>query len=413
MVIRSCSRRVAAALAAGAVVVGLWACSGETAGDELVREPPPPFRHAELYADLHGEAEELTFEGGDWREDWGDAAFYGLAFYGRASVQANDSSWRDRADRAAARSLAVIDDADLLAGDINEISMSALGLVDYIAATGETSMEPALAELIDRIDALVPAIGWYLDTDAVDSFAIDTYGPTSVSALIGLLNLQYAHTLGGARAADFVAWAREMQSHIDERAWTGTHYAFGRGRDGMFLYPNVSMIVHSARLYQLTGEEAYRERALAVYDAIQAIRIDESDGSVRYRSPYSADVMGAQTDDYTTLSSQNYTMFALQSLYEITGRAAFIDETDRIVDALATLLWGPWCLSEWHKEPCAPACVAEQACVVEQCRADACHEGVLHHWMDGAPADPSHPELFCSGCNLQLLYILWRRQFLL
>ena len=30
--------------------------------------------------------------------------------------------------------------------------------------------------------------------------------------------------------------------------------------------------------------------------------------------------------------------------------------------------------------------------------------------MDGNIAVPEDPEFFCSGCNLQLLYVLWYRQ---
>mgnify|MGYP006897292372 CR=1 FL=1 len=34
------------------------------------------------------------------------------------------------------------------------------------------------------------------------------------------------------------------------------------------------------------------------------------------------------------------------------------------------------------------------------------HEGkILHHWMNGRAAIPEDPEYFCSGCNLQTLYI--------
>ncbi len=31
---------------------------------------------------------------------------------------------------------------------------------------------------------------------------------------------------------------------------------------------------------------------------------------------------------------------------------------------------------------------------------------LLHHWIDGRIAHPDDPDYFCSGCNLQTLYVL-------
>jgi hypothetical protein len=49
-------------------------------------------------------------------------------------------------------------------------------------------------------------------------------------------------------------------------------------------------------------------------------------------------------------------------------------------------------------------------CLDGTCLQDHCTGGVLHHLMDGNIAVPEDPEFFCSGCNLQLLYVLWYRQ---
>jgi hypothetical protein len=120
--------------------------------------------------------------------------------------------------------------------------------------------------------------------------------------------------------------------------------------------------------------------------------------------------MGAQTDDYTTLSSQNYTMLALVLLYQITGEKKYLDEIDPIVEFLRDVLSGEACSSDLTFYECDPACEGELTCLKGSCFEDACHCGVLHHWIDGRLALPTDHEYFCSGCNHQLLYILWYRQ---
>ena len=47
------------------------------------------------------------------------------------------------------------------------------------------------------------------------------------------------------------------------RAWTGSHYAFGNGRAGLFLYPNVTMILHAARLSPMQMNSNLSEEEIA------------------------------------------------------------------------------------------------------------------------------------------------------
>jgi hypothetical protein len=388
----------------------LAACSADTPPASPAPAPMPPFRHEAFYETLQGDAEHFTQLQGDWVEDYGDAAFYGLAFYARTGAETGDPARLGRAGAARARSVALLEDADLLNGDINEFAMSAFGLIDAIDASGDPSGMQVLDDFIDRLDTLVRTLGYYLDGLSDQSWAFDTYGVTAVSALLGLINAQYAHQLGGERAPERTEWARQMAAAISDHAWNGTIYEFGGSRDIECIYPNIAMILLNTRLFQLTGEEGYRERALATYRGIQPFKLPGE--PVRYRSPYSAEAMGAKTDDYWTLSSQNYLLLALMTLAEITGDPAYALEADSVIDALSTELHGTWCLSDRHDEVCAPSCGEEQVCLVDSCAADTCQGGVLHHWIDGRPALPTDPEFICSGCNLQLLYVLWYRQHL-
>lgn len=375
---------------------------------------PPPFQHQALYEQVQACAPAFPEQGGDWLEDFGDGAFYGPAYFAHVGTQRGDEGMLQTARLAVARNLTVITDPDLLTGDTNEMAMAALGLIEYMDATGDTAQLSVLDELIDTFNELIKLVQYYIPPTMVPGYAMSTYGPTSINGLVALLSLQRAYVLGGqARVEELLPVVKPMVEKIDESAWTGAAYAFGTERPGLFLYPNITMIIVQSRLYQLTAEEKYRERALAAYQGIQPLKVTAESGWVgpgRYRSPYSAESMGAKTDNYSTLSSQNYLMFALMLLYQISGDNSFLDEIDPILDFLQASLMGHSCLSDFFPESCTPACPAEQTCVAEACVAEACHCGVLHHWMDGRLAVNADPEFFCSGCNLQLLYLMWYRQ---
>jgi hypothetical protein len=367
-----------------------------------MHEQLPPFGEDGLLAEVTNDADSFTVVDGEWVESLGDAPFYGLAFYARVAADpGSPQAWKDRARAAHDRAVRLVTNADFVHGDLQQMVMSAHGLIEYIFATGDRTDLPVLDEFIDRVNELAALLGWYIDIGADRSWAVAEYGPTSISALVGLLSAEYAYLVRGSRAADRLDWAVQMEKHIEDHAWTGAYYAFGAGRAGLVDYPNIAMIIFASRLYELTQDERYRTRALQAYDAMQELRLPDG----RYYSAYSAAEEGAKTRDYSTLSSQTYMMIALMLLYEVTGRASFVAEMDSLAGTLGRLIHGQWCLGELHKtDVCNVAC--SEVCVSGSCEPDACHGGMLHHWIDGRPALPTDPTLFCSGCNLELLYAL-------
>ncbi len=378
------------------------------------RKAAPASRHDALYGALLQEARGLSFSEGDWLEDYGDAPWYGIV----ASDHMGDSR---RRDEALARARRLVAEKDLLKGDIQEMTMSALGLIERVSTTKDAGDLALLDDFLDRLDRLASAFGWYLDLGGDVSWALRTYGPTSISALIGLVNAQYGLLIGGARGQERLDFAVEMDQRITERAlasirdWQGQRtvmaYRFGKEREGLFLYPNVAMIALKARLHRLTREDRYVKEAVALHDAIQPLRI--SDSPARYYSPYSAAEMGARTRDYSTLSSHNYLALSLLLLFEVTGEDRFLEESDRVLDALEKMR-GRWCLSHVHTSAraCGGTCPDRRVCVKNTCSDDRCQEGVLHHVIDGRLALPEDPSFFCAGCNLQTLYVLGYRRTL-
>jgi uncharacterized protein YyaL (SSP411 family) len=207
----------------------------------------------------------------------------------------------------------------------------------------------------------------------MDIYAIYTYGNTVVTANFAMLNVEYARVFGVENSADKIEVVKKILEAVDKNAWDEDFkgYLYKPGSKKDLLYPNIVMMLVYGRLYQLTKDTNYLERTKMLYEAIQ-VQKDKAMGC--YNSPYSKDVMGAKTDDYKTLSSQNYTMLALLTLYENSHDKKYLDEVDGILSFVESHIY---------------------------------FDGMaLHHWMDGAPAKPEHPEYYCTGCNLQLLYVI-------
>ena len=411
-------------LLAGVFVLAMTAAVAceDAADDQVPVRPAPPSRHAALREALTTDARSLSFDNGDWLEDLGDAPFFGLAWLSRRAADGPlppEDGARLEASLARARVLLA---SDLLIGDLQEKVMAALGVIEHVAAAHQRGDSPDVAAVdafLDRLDHLVGGLGDYLAGVEDASWAVRTYGPTAVTALIALVHAQYALLIDNELTAAHLDRALALEQKITDRALgdladaaTGRSargYAFGPGHAEIDLYPNVSMILLDARLFRLTKNETYRLQSRSLYGAIQALKL--SDVPARYASPYAAALLGAKTREVATLSSQNYLALALMLLFEITGEARFSDEADRVLDAIETMR-GPWCLAQVHHEQCAPACGAGQACVSTACTGDRCTTGLLHHVVDGRLANPSDPTLFCSGCNLQSLYVLGYRRAL-
>jgi hypothetical protein len=342
---------------------------------------------------MQNNAISLPREGGKWEQHLGDAPYYGTAFYVRAtqptgrtqesSQQAGAPDYRAIAAAARDYNLATLGrahgDASWFLDNLEEVMMSTLGLIEYCAATGDRAPLPQVEDTIDTVDSLTIGLHNYVDVDA-GMFAIREYGPTAITAAVALLNVQYGSQLGDAadpdRAAARLDLARKMVQTVDERAWDGTRYLIRPGDTSLDLYPSTMMMLLLGRLYVRTGETAFLDRAKAAYAAIQPLRSPRGG----YNSPYSKDEMGAKTDDYSTLSSQNYLTLALSVMYEATADRRYVEEAVFVLDFIRSHLYD---LDTGH---------------------------LLHHFMDGRIALPTDPEYFCAGCNLQFLYVNWYLQ---
>ena len=349
---------------------------------------PAPDHEADMFRTVLKDltaAKQLPVKG-NWPDDFGDANFYGPGFFYRyARGQGGNPHQEALGHETHAYNMEVLTDsladAGKLVKNLEDVMMSLFGLIERYHHSPDPASLTMLDKAIDVILLLAGTMDYYPEgSSSVGGYGVDTYGPTTTNATLALLCLEYAGTVGGAKKAQRIAEAVAILEKGRTMAWLKDkgYYKFSSTRSGLFLYPNITQLMSHVRAYELTQKKLYLDRAVDLHLAIQGLKVK---GEGRYRSPYSATYMGAKTDDYTTLSSQNFTMIGLSLLYQQTKTAGLKQE---IVDILAFI------------------------------RTRLLSGGrVLHHWMDGKLAVPSDPEYYCSGCNLQMLYIIHRMDELL
>ena len=360
------------------LLTALQGCSPDDTAGELGLASTQEL--ATFYQELQEHAHSFGYKDGQWTEDFGDAAAFGPAFYANAGLQMDRQDYLDKAAEAAAYNLEVVttggSDLIWLGSNLEEAFMATQGLISWAGAVDDLGPIDAIDSIIDLIDPVVSLNDDYLDLD-LGEFANDLYGPTSTTAGVAVIYLQHATSLNAGRSPEWVQRAVEITAAIDEAAYDNDHYRFSPDVDQLYLYPNATMLIVLTRLYEHTQDLSYLIRAGEVYGGIQPLWNSEM---AFYHSPYSVESQGAQTTEYSTLSSQNYLMLGLMELYQHTGDVRYLNDVIGLLQNVRERLYDS-------------------------------EEGVIvHHWIDGRPANHDDPDFFCAGCNLQTLYILWYLQ---
>ncbi|MBI5482748.1 MAG: hypothetical protein HY906_28090 [Deltaproteobacteria bacterium] len=328
--------------------------------------------------------ESLPVEG-DWPFDQEDANQYGAAFFLRYGHDGHNSSQLDLADQTTARDVSLVDEINrspaLLLESPSAAFMAGFALVEDYKANPDPLSLQRIDDFLSLLAIVAEGLHYYPDTFTDEQ---NMFGPTVLNAGMAILFLE--HTLENAcpNSAEHIATAETILAAGKAKAYDETRgfFLFSLKRDDLHLYPNIMEMIAYLRAYQLTSKPEHLDFALHLYEAVQPLKVA---GEGRYLSPYSAKMQGAQTDDYTTFSSQNFTIMALGVAYSITGDPKFKQEIADILTWIRTTLFVN----------------------------EAVGGRVLHHWMDGRVAIPSDPEFYCSGCQLQWLYLMWRLEDLI
>jgi hypothetical protein len=349
--------------------------------DPSLTEGPEVAHSPDMFRDVLASLTQADMlpDDGDWPMDYGDANHYGPGFFYRYGGSSGNAAQRELADATHAHDVWLIDDAldtpVRLLQVPDDLIPATFGLIEHYEHDPQPEDAARIEAFLDLVDVFVEGYDYYPETFEI------IYGPTTINGALALLNLEYALVATEAAAPARIARAEEIIAAGRAIAYDDElgYYRYAPDQDRLYLYPNIMQILAHARAYELTGEQSYLDRAELLHAAIQPLKVA---GEGRYLSPYSAEYMGAQTDDYTTLSSQNYTMLALGLLYDLTGDDAYRAE---VLDLLGFI---------------------ETKLLADDGR-------VLHHWIDGHIAHPDDLEYYCQGCNLQLLYVIFRLEELL
>ena len=339
--------------------------------------PQSPEGLSALYQNLQEDALSFGYQDGEWTEDYGDAAAFGTYFYTHAGQKANNTQYIEIANQSKMYNHQVVqhanEDLSWMLSNLEEVFMSVQGLIEYAIVFEESDTQEDLIDILDRIDIFMSASGNYLDI-SLGEFAADLYGPTSITAGLVLSYAQYASFQKNEYGEGLLYRAEEIAETIHQTAFDEDHYRFRPEIEKLYLYPNSIMLILYTQLYKQTQNEQYLDRAKTIFTGIQPLYLSDLGC---YRSPYSEIDEGATTEEYSTLSSQNYLMLGLIGLYEETGEHIYLEHIWNILQHIEMRLYD----EHEHK--------------------------IVHHWIDGRPANPNDPSYFCSGCNLQTLYILW------
>jgi hypothetical protein len=367
----------------GVDTVGSDADTADSGGDSEGSDELPATaaifdEHRALFdaAKAHLDAEGY-FADGVWSDQYGDAPMYGPSFDLAWWAQTGDEASLARARATLDANLEVVREANRnrlsILDDSETIAMSLLSLIESGQYIDVPEYKEAADTLLGVLDTLSQGLSDYLAVDAGE-FASSTYGPTALTSFIALMHFEHAIAWPEDDGAAYVTRGIEVLDNVRAVAWDEElgAYRFALDDERLEIYPNITMMLATGRALLLTGDPRFAVHIEEIYQGIQPLK--DEDGR-HYHSPYSAEFMGATDPDYSTLSSQNYLMLAFLTAWQATGETKYIEEIDAVLG--------------WITEYIA----------VEDGR-------VLHHWMNNRIAIPTDPEYFCTGCNLQMLFVM-------
>ena len=319
------------------------------------------------------------FLDGQWQEHWGDGALFGPLYDLSSHLYIPKAEQQSRALSALEanrqRVLAAAPNLSANLDDLETLSMSTLSLIEASAFVEDSELYRLAAdEMLIGLESLAELYKDYLDIDAGE-FAANTYGPTALTAFLATVYISYAQNYPDHNQAYYIERAMAVLDRIYDKVWDNERkvYRFAPGDERLMLYPNITVMAALVRVYQLSGDSRYWTRFKDTYQGIQALKDEDGD---HYHSPYSKESMGATDDDYTTHSSQNYLMLGLLVAYQVSGEDTYLKEIDTLLGFLD-----------------------ERLLIGEQ---------ILHHWIDGRAAAEPDPYIYCLGCNVQTLFILYQ-----
>jgi hypothetical protein len=294
---------------------------------------------------------------GNWQGDiQGDATFFASMLLYALGDETHDLSLRDLADLSAAYEASLVKRFFYYPVVHVDLVMGFPALAQRYLHTGEKSYQFVFLSGVRSGNIMISLMpGTFV------SFVHDH--ATLYATMSCLCFLAYDVSESSLQKNMFkkkgLAWIEKANSQYwDERAGL---YKYSRILD----WPQSTMMMALASAYRVTGDDKYLNRCLEVLSTMDELCWDSARGG--YYGHPDLETKG--------LSGNNNMVWVLLDLYELTGEKRYLERT------AATL---EWILSEDLYNP------GEHI--------------IYHHWNDtGGRAD-----YFCTGCNFQTLYNIYR-----
>lgn len=305
---------------------------------------------------LHHLLSKETVIEGDWQGDFGDATSYAppvLLAHGKAACDENEIALaRDTIEREYKLIHAFLNNS-------SEALIGGLGLTEIYEIGQDKRAAEETRYLIEIVDAVYELFN---ENGLLPKSMADTYGQTASTAIVAALQLQYVIKVDPADI-NRRDRALEIVDNIEAAAYDSAgFYVFDAGNTELYLYPNVSMMLVHSLAYHVSKDARHLEIARSLLPALDPLFLPEIDA---YRSREQGDY------NYVTLSSHNYLALALISLFRGTGDDLYLNKARRTVDFIINRLYS---------------------------------DGIAYHDL----TNNQRSSLYCTGCNFQLLFILWK-----
>ena len=356
----------------------------------------------ENYTDLYnGVSQYLTgqvicsgcadYQNGDVIPDEGDsnayypALIYSLSLEGRAS-----ESELAVAAEMVAREITLIDGLSQsgIISSLNEptkLSEVYIGIAGLLKAY-EATLRPEYLDAIHKYFAifspLVTESPSLLKMDYLMSINIPWYGPTTIFGGLAGFFLQYRLSVPKAEDRGSISdTGLAILSKLDDLVYDPARKNFrymSNSEDFLYLYSSVCTVQGLLRAHLVTKESGYLDQARAVMEEMENLYDNEYGGYLAaehnpsYFTAYESLSQGQYQQKYIPLSGSNYLIYTNLILYQITREEIYLTRADKIFNFIETKLYA--------------------------------NGKANHHLLDGTLSDA---DLYCAGCNFQLLYNIY------
>jgi hypothetical protein len=297
-----------------------------------------------------------TVVNGDYQKDSGDATCYAPPVLLAHGMATGDTTETNLARAIIEREYYLIN--NFLANS-SEALIGGLGLTEVYDLNQDQQVAKETRYLIEIVDALYESLN---ENGLLPKSMTALYGQTASTAIVVALELQYFIKVDPSdinRRNRALAIVQKIEAAAYDSAG---FYIFEADNKELYLYPNVAMMLVHSLAYHVSEDIHHLKMARSLLPAIDPLYHPELDA-------YLSRAQGA--DNVVTLASHNYLVLALKDLFDETGDTLYLNKAQRTIDFIINKLYSD----------------------------GIAYDNLTNNQKSG---------WYCTGCNFQLLFVLWQ-----